>query len=282
MQPLTFLRGEVAEDDLAGRGSAEMDVGGLKSHGMEKAEFSAGTAQGGEFDAGAMRAKAAYDPAPAKLNEGIRTADGAVDDGLVENLGRAFDLVSRVRLSPVGRRRDEGFGFAGDASAVPVGDGDVAGVTEAAESGDAMHEAIGNAGGGQKMFDGVDGARRNLGSQGGKRVHFLPEADGIAQFAFGDQAQPLMPLAEDESATLVIDGLAISFEQGVADIFAFERETSGLDGEVGADGEADQIDGVGHRPGFIKVIDSPDEAAFDVAPGAKVFDVEVANRENMR
>ena len=37
---------------------------------------------------------------------------------------------------------DERFGFAGDASAMPIGDGDVAGVAETAESGDAVRETI--------------------------------------------------------------------------------------------------------------------------------------------
>ena len=55
-------------------------------------------------------------------------------------------------------RLDQRFGFAGDASAVPIGDGDVAGMAEAAESGDAMRQAIGDAGCGHEVFNGIDGA----------------------------------------------------------------------------------------------------------------------------
>ena len=51
---------------------------------------------------------------------------------------------------------------------------------------------------------------------------------------------------------------------------------------MGTDGQAHQIDGVGHGPSFIEVVDTPDEAAFDVAPGAEIFDVEIADGEHVR
>ena len=69
-----------------------MDVGGFPSHGVQQTEFGVGAAQGSEFDAGAVRAKAANDPAAAQLDKGIGTADGTVEDGLVENFGWAFVL----------------------------------------------------------------------------------------------------------------------------------------------------------------------------------------------
>ncbi len=51
---------------------------------------------------------------------------------------------------------------------------------------------------------------------------------------------------------------------------------------MGADGEAYQIDGVGHGPGFVEIVDAPDEPAFDVAPCAEVFEVKIANGKDMR
>jgi len=106
--------------------------------------------------------------------------------------------------------------------------------------------------------------------------------DGIAQFVFGDEAEPWMIFPKHESAAFLAHALAIAFEQGSADILPFEGETSGRGGEVGADGEADQIDGVGHGPGFVEIVDTPDEAAFDVAPGAEIFDVQIADGEHVR
>jgi len=103
-----------------------------------------------------MGAEAADDPAAAQLDEGVGTADGAVDDGLVEDFGGAVVLLNvallsvvllRLKvLSPVGGGRYQRFGFAGDAAAVPVGDGNIAGVAETAESGDAVRETIRDAG----------------------------------------------------------------------------------------------------------------------------------------
>jgi hypothetical protein len=87
------------------------------------------------------------------------------------------------------------------------------------------------------MLESIDGADRAFAFEGGKRIHPLPEMDGIAEFASGDAAEPLMFLAEDKSATLLQHGFAIAFEHGGADVLAFNGETPGLDGEMSADCE---------------------------------------------
>ena len=222
------------------------------------------------------RAEAADDPAAAELNEGVGTADGAVDDGLVEDFGGTAVSSGVDALRPVRGRWDQGFGFTGDLAAVPVGDRNEAGMAEAAESGDAVGEAIGDSGSGHEVLDGVDGADRAFSFEGGERVHLLPEMYGIAQLAFGDAAQPPVPFFQHESATFLLHAFAIAFENGGADVVAFDREMSGFGGEVSAYGQADQIDGVGHGPSFVEIVDAPDQAAFDVTPGAEVFHVEIA------
>ena len=98
----------------------------------------------------------------------------------------------------MGGRWDQGFGFAGDASAVPIGDGDVAGVAEAAESGGTVSEAKRDVGRRHQVLESVDGADRAFGFEGGERVHFRPEVDGVAEFTFGDEAEPLMLFSQDE------------------------------------------------------------------------------------
>ena len=105
VQPLRFLLVEMAEDEFAGGWSAEMDVGGFPSHGVEQAKFGVGGAQGCEFDAGAVRAEAANDPASAQLDERIGTADGAVDDGLVEDFGGAVVALEPRRSEPSARMK---------------------------------------------------------------------------------------------------------------------------------------------------------------------------------
>ena len=230
VQPFPFLFGDMAEDEFAGGWGAKMDVGGFPSHGVEQAEFGVGGTQGGKLDAGAVGGEAAHDPASAQLDEGIGTADGAVDDGLVKDFAGAVVLLSLKIVRPVGSGRDQGFGFAGSAAAMPIGDGDVASVAEAAESGNAVGEAKRDAGSGHEVLEGVDGADWGFGFEGGERVHFLPEVDGIAEFAFGNAAEPLMVFAEHECASFLLYAFAIAFENGAADVLALEGETSGFDG----------------------------------------------------
>jgi len=250
-----------------------MDVSGLPAHGAKQAEFGRGRIQGREFNARAQRSEAANDPASAELNERVGTADGAVDDGLIKDFAGACGLLRREILRPTRGRWRQRLGFPGDAAAVPIGDGNIAGVAEATESGHPVSDPIWNAGGGHYMFDSIDGADWDFGFQGGKLVHFLPETDGIAQFTLCDEAQPDMLFGEHEGAAFFGDALSVALEDGVADIFALEREPSGVNGKMDAHGQAHQIDGEGQRPGLVEVVDPPDQAAFDIAPGAEIFNV---------
>jgi len=249
-----------------------MNVGGFPSHGVQKPEFGVGGAQRSQFDAGTMRAEAAHDPTPAQLDEGIGTAHSTIEDGLVENVGGTVAV-----LSPESRRWHQRFGFTRDTSTAPISDSNITGVAQAAESGNTMSDAKLNIMRGHEVLQSIDGADGNFSFQRGKRVHFLPEMDRVAQFTFSDQAKPLMIFAKYESAAFFTHTLAVAFEQGIADVFAFEGKTSGLGCEMGANSQTHQIDGIGHGPGFIEIIDSPDEAAFNVAPGAEILHVEIAN-----
>ena len=145
-----------------------------------------------------MRAEAADDPASAQLNKGIGTTHRPADDRLIQNLGRAL-----VILGPVAGGRDQGFGFAGDSAAVPVGDGDIARVPQAAQAGDAAAPS--------RYVKSRAGIRCSMASialigtssfHGWQRVHLRPEVDRIAQFALGNLAQPVVVLTQDERQVL--------------------------------------------------------------------------------
>src|SRR6267154_2693259 len=97
VQPLPFLLCEMAKSRFAGGQSAKMDVGGFPSHGVKKAKLSAGSAQGSEFDAGAVGAEAADDPTTTELDKGIGAADGVIDDGLIENFSGTIVILCPVR-----------------------------------------------------------------------------------------------------------------------------------------------------------------------------------------
>src|SRR5437868_4676301 len=50
---------------------------------------------------------------------------------------------------------------------------------------------------------------------------------------------------------------------------------------MSARSQPDQIDSIRERVRLIEIIDTPYEAAFDVAPGTEVLDVKVADGENL-
>ena len=254
MQPLSFLFIEMAENEFARGWSAEMNIRGFPSHGVQQAQLGIGRTQGCEFDARAMRSEAACDPASAQLHERIGTAHGLVEEDLVKNFGGAFvrlrftltsvNLPSAVFISfnalcPMRSGGDERFGFASDAASMPVGDANVAGVAKAAESSNAVGKAKRNAGRGHEVLQGIDGADGAFGFERGERVYLRPEVDGIAEFAFGYAAEPLMLFAKHKGASFRQHALAVASEHGATDIFTLERQAPGVDGKMSADGEAD-------------------------------------------
>lgn len=277
MQPLPFLPFQVREDRLAGGASAEVDVGGFKSHRSEQLHLLALGFQGCQFDARAMWAQATNDPAAAQLDKGIGTAHRAADDRLIKNFGRTL-----LPLGPVTGGGDQGLGFAGNFSSVPVGDGDVAGVAEASQSGNAMGNAVVEIAVGHQMFDGVDGADRHVGFYRGQSIHLGPKMNRVAQFTLSDAAQPFVLLSQDKRQAALAHTVAIAFKNRIADIGSLQGEMAGLSGEVSADGQAYKVVGVGERMSFVKIVDTPDQAAFGVAPGAKIFNVEIADGEYVR
>src|SRR5580700_10316651 len=127
-------------------------------------------------------------------------------------------------------RRNQRFGFAGDSATVPVGNRYVARVAKTTESGCAVSEAKWNARCRHEVLQRVDGADWTFSFQSRECVNLLPEAHRIAEFAFGDAAQPLMFFSEDVGAAFLLHGFAIAFQHGAADVFSLKRKTSGLDG----------------------------------------------------
>src|SRR5712671_3162081 len=57
---------------------------------------------------------------------------------------------------------------------------------------------------------------------------------------------------------------------------------SSLGCEMCAHRQADQILSISQRPGFVEIINAPDQAAFAIAPSAEIFYVKIAHRQYMR
>src|ERR1700739_2391066 len=114
-----------------------------------------------------MGTEPANDPASAQLDKGIGTAHSPADNRLIKDFGGTF-----LSLSPAASRRDQGFRFAGNPAAVPVGDGDKAGVSQASQPRNAMRNAVIEIAVWHQMLDGVDGADGHVGLDSGQSIHF--------------------------------------------------------------------------------------------------------------
>ena len=140
-----------------------------------------------------MGTQPADDPASTQLNERIGTSNRPADDRLIQNLGRAL-----VILGPIAGGRHQCFGFAGNSAAVPVGDGDIARVPQAAEACDTTRQSVRQVPGGHQVLDGVDRADRNIVSHSRQGIDFRPEVDWIPQFTLGNLPQPVIVLTQDK------------------------------------------------------------------------------------
>jgi hypothetical protein len=67
----------------------------------------------------------------------------------------------------------------------------------------------------------------------------------------------------------------------VADVFALERQMTGLDCEVSADGESHKIVGIRQGVRFVEVIHAPDQATLGIPPCSEILDVQVSNRQDV-
>ena len=75
--------------------------------------------------------------------------------------------------------------------------------------------------------------------------------------------------------------LFVSGEDLRARVAVENAELLGIDREVRAGRQPDQVDGVRHAADFVEVVEAPDQAAFDVAPRAEIFHVQIADREHL-
>src|SRR5580704_7350581 len=88
-------------------------------------------------------------------------------------------------------------------------------------------------------------------------------------------------LSKNERCAAFGDRIAIAFFDRGRGTLACKCQVFGLDGEVGTGHQANQIDRVCGRPGFVEIVHTPNQTAFDVPPGAKIFDVQVAYSQNL-
>src|ERR1051325_6588731 len=89
-----------------------------------------------------------------------------------------------------------------------------------------------------------------------------------------------MLLRQDKRFAATVYSGAVAGLDGFGAVAAAQAEMLLLDRQIGAGRAADEVNRVRRGPGLVQVIDAPDEATLQVAPGAEVLDVKVADGEN--
>jgi len=74
---------------------------------------------------------------------------------------------------------------------------------------------------------------------------------------------------------------AVAVRDYGAGVLCLHRQMSCLDRKNRADGQSQQVIGEGQLGGFIEVVYSPDQAAFDIPPGSEIFDMKVAHAQDL-
>src|SRR5215469_5039226 len=253
----------------------QVDVGGFPSHRKEQAAFVAIPGQDGELDSRAVRREPAQNPMSVKVNEGVDTTDGPIDDELIQNF-----IQPRLRVGPMNGGRGEQLCFAGNLSPAIIRDGDKAQMAETSQAGDTANEPIFQSGMRQKMLESRNHSGGYLTPCRNECIDLFPEMDRIAQLGERNRAQPAVALFQNEGPAVFRQRLGISVENFRAGVLGLDGQVPCRDREQRADREPYEIIGVREGAGLVEIVNTPDKAAFGVSPGAEVFDVEVANRED--
>src|SRR5205085_12092186 len=114
--------------------------------------------------------------APSQADPRVGTADGAVDDRLIQNPRGELSA-----LGPNARRRRQRLGFARDLAAKPIADADEAMASQATQSRYAMHNHVRQVRLGQHPDDRFAGAAGYFALDRGQDGQLGPELLGIAQ-----------------------------------------------------------------------------------------------------
>src|ERR1039457_6884962 len=112
----------------------------------------------------------------------------------------------------------------------------------------------------------------------GERVQLLPECLRRVQPLRRHGAERDMVLGQRERSSAGFERFPVPLQQRIDGGFG----AAGRRRQQRAGGQANQIDGVRQAPRFVEIVDAPDQAAFDIAPGSEVLDMQVAHGQNNR
>src|ERR1039457_5233286 len=82
---------------------------------------------------------------------------------------------------------------------------------------------------------------------------------------------------QDDGVASLLEGLAITSQDGVTSLLGFHAEPAGVCNDPHAGGQAHKIVGVGQWVGLVEIIDTPAEAAFRISPSSKDIHMQIAD-----
>src|SRR5450756_252270 len=88
-------------------------------------------------------------------------------------------------------------------------------------------------------------------------------------------------LFQNKRAAAFAQTMFVAVENGFEGVVEVDLERARATGNSRARGETHEIERVRHRIRFIKIIYAPDESTVLIAPGTKIFDVQVSDGQHV-
>ena len=113
-------------------------------------------------------------------------------------------------------------------------------------------------------------------------AQLLPVAGWIAQIADRQVTQPTVLRRQHKRQSAFFQCFPVACQDRIANVCHITRQAVLAHSQGSAGRKPHQIIRAGHWAGFIKVINSPNQAALAIAPGPEVFDMKIAHSEHQR
>src|SRR5215471_2362110 len=91
-----------------------------------------------------------------------------------------------------------------------------------------------------------------------------------------------MMLRQDKWLATGVERRDISIENRPASSRPGKMEMVAINGQMGAGGQAHQVDCIGQAADLVEIIHAPDQAALAVAPGTEILHVQISHAEQLR
>ncbi|MGA8670257.1 MAG: hypothetical protein WB679_10300, partial [Terracidiphilus sp.] len=189
-----------------------------------------------------------------------------------------FDFV----IQPRARGRNQQLCFSGNAATPPPGDGHEPFLAQASQPSLSTDDFVVDTRFRQGLLEGTfEVFCQGLGDRR-KPIQFPPEVGRWFETFDAELTQLLLLLGENDRLAAFTKALRISVEDCVTSVFQLDRKPFGIDYDLHARRQADEIVGVSQGIGFVEIIDAPTKPTLAISPSAEAVYMQVTNCENSR